>query len=153
MSTPQDPYGPPDQPGQQSQPDEPGQAGHGQPGQPAYGQPGQPGQPAYGQPGQPGQPAYGQPYPQQGYGYGQQYPGYAPAARKPFDLAKVVTIAGWVVLGLHALSYLYALTQDQYGEDFGDRLFGNMVTLTQGIFWAGLLLAVGVWLHKQQAER
>lgn len=93
-----------------------------------------------------------QQYPQQPY---QQYPqpqyqGYV-APKKAFDLAKVVTIAGWVVLGLYALNYLYTLTQDDdFGGDFADRLFGGMTTLGQGIFWSGALLAIGVWLARQQ---
>lgn len=85
-----------------------------------------------------------QQYPQQ------QYQGYV-APKKSFDLAKVVTIAGWVVLGLYALNYLYSLTQDDdFGPDFADRLFGGMTTLGQGIFWSGALLAIGVWLARQQ---
>lgn len=97
------------------------------------------------------QPEYGQQqYQQQGYGYPQQqYQGYV-APKKPLDLAKIVTIGAWVVLGLHGLFYLYVLTQDDYGVDFADRFFNNMPTLAQGIFWAGLLLAAGVWLRRQQ---
>ena len=100
------------------------------------------------------QPAdYNQQYQQQGYQYSQQqYQGYV-APKKPFDLAKVVTIAGWVVVGLFALNFLYALTQDdQFGPDFGDRFFGGMPGLGQGLFYGGVLLALGVWLAKQQRE-
>ncbi len=39
----------------------------------------------------------------------------------------------------------------QYG-DLGDRFFGGMSGLAQGIFWSGVLLALGVWLGKQQAS-
>jgi hypothetical protein len=97
------------------------------------------------------QPAdHGQQYGQPGYQYQQHYQGFV-APKKPFDLAKVVTIAGWVVAGLYALSFLYTLTQDdQYGPDFGDRLFGAMPQLGQGLFFSGALLAIGVWLAKQQ---
>ena len=108
----------------------------------------------YGQQGQ-GQPDYGQQYQQPGY---QQYPqqpyqGYVAPAKKPFDLARIVSIAGWVVLGLYGVSYLYALTQDdEFGPDFADRLFGGLPTLGQGVFFAGVLLAVGVWLGKQQEQ-
>ena len=101
------------------------------------------------------QDGYGQqqyPPPQPGYQYPQQgYAGYTAPPKKPLDLAKLVTIAGWVVLGMYALSYLYTLTQDDdFSPDFADRLFGGLTTLAQGIFWAGALLAVGVWLRKQQ---
>jgi hypothetical protein len=98
---------------------------------------------------------YGQqqyPPPEQGYQYPQgQYPGYVAPTRKPLDLAKLVTIAGWVILGMYGLNYLYTLTQDdQFGPDFADRLFGGMTTLATGIFWAAAALAIGVWLRKQQ---
>ena len=80
----------------------------------------------------------------------QQYQGYV-APKKSLDLAKVVTIAGWVVARPVRVSFLYSLTQDdQYGPDFGDRFFGGMPGLGQGLFCAGALLAVGVWLAKQQ---
>ena len=82
MSSPQDPYGQPDPYGQQQQG------------------------------------PYEQ-YPQQGYqysqhGYTQQSGGYAPpkAPPKPLDLAMLVTIGGWVIVGLYALAFLYGLTQD-----------------------------------------
>jgi hypothetical protein len=114
----------------------------------------------YGQPdpyGQQQQGPYEQQHPQ-GYQYGQHYPesgGYAPpkAPRKPIDLATLVTIGGWVVLGLFALAFLYGLTQDdEFGGDFGDRFFGGLPGLGQGIFYGAVLLAVGVWLRRQQAE-
>lgn len=106
---------------------------------------GQQGQPDYSQQQYPQQPGYQQ-YPQQAY------QGYV-APKKSLDLAKIVTIAGWVALGLVALSYLYSLTQDdEFGPDFGDRFFGGMPSLAQGIFWSGVLLAIGVWLGKQQAS-
>lgn len=122
MSSPQDPYGQPDPYGQQQQG------------------------------------PYEQQYPQQGYQYGQHYPesgGYAQqkAPRKPIDLATLVTIGGWVVMGLFALAFLYGLTQDDdFGGDFGDRFFGGLPGLGQGIFYGAVLLAVGVWLRRQQAE-
>jgi hypothetical protein len=122
MSNPQDPYGQPDPYGQQQGP-------------PSYEQPAQ--------------------YPQQGFQYGQpgyQQPsgGYAPpkAPRKPIDLGTLVTIAAWVVLGLFVLKFLYTLTLD---GDFGDLFFGGMSELGTGVFYAGVLLAVGVWLRRQQA--
>jgi hypothetical protein len=102
-------------------------------------QPGSGGQ-GYGQ--QPGYP----PYPQQ------QYQGYV-APKKSLDLARLVTIGAWVVLGLFGLNFLYTLTQDdEFGPDFADRLFGSMPTLGQGIFWTGVLLAVGVWLGRHQGS-
>jgi hypothetical protein len=124
MSSPEDPYGQPDPYGQQQQ----------------------------------GPPSYEQQYPQQGYQYGQQYPqhtgGHAPpkAPRKPIDLATLVTIGGWVVMGLFALAFLYGLTQDdEFGGDFADRFFGGLQSLGLGIFYGSVLLAVGVWLRRQQA--
>ncbi|HET6951446.1 MAG TPA: hypothetical protein VFI47_13780 [Acidimicrobiales bacterium] len=103
----------------------------------------------------------GQQYQQQGYQYGQpgygqqQYPGgYAapPTPRKPLELAKIVTIAAWVVLGCFALAFLYALTQDDFGSDFADRLFSNLPQLGTGVFYAGVLLAVGVWLRGRESD-
>lgn len=105
-----------------------------------------------------GQPGYGQqpPYPQPGYQQQypqQQYGGYAAPAKTPLDVAKLVTIGAWVVLALHAIAYLYWLTQDdEFGADFADRLLGNLPTLGQGIFGAGVLLALGVLLQKRQAD-
>ncbi len=100
---------------------------------------------------------YGQqqyPQPQQGYQYPQaHYSGYVAPGRKPLDLAKIVTISGWVVLGMYGLSFLYSLTQeDEFGPDFGDRLFGGLTSLAQGIFYAAILLAIGVWLRRQQQD-
>lgn len=104
---------------------------------------GQQGQPDYSQQQYP-QPGYQQQYPQQAY------QGYV-APKKPLDLAKIVTIGAWVVVGLVSISYLYSLTQDdEFGPDFADRLFGGMPGLAQGIFFAGVLFGVGVWLGKQQ---
>lgn len=99
--------------------------------------------PPYGQ----GQPGYGQP------SYGQPAP--APvhrSPRPPLDLPKIVFIAGWVVAGLYAVWFLYTLTQDDFGVDFGDRLFGSLPDLGTGVFYAGVLLAVSVWLGKQKAD-
>jgi len=113
----------------------------------AYGQgPPRPQQP--GSPPPPGTPPPGYQYPPSGYG--QQYPGYAPAPRQPLDLPKLVFIAAWVVLGLYGLWFIYTLTQDDFGADFGVRLFGNLANLATGIFYAAVLLAVSVWLGKQK---
>lgn len=97
------------------------------------------------------QPGYSQPgYP--GYSYpGPGYPAQPP--KKPLDLAKIVTIGAWVVLALHGLRYFYVLTQDEGAlgvPEFTDRLFGGMDGLAVGIFYTGVLLAVGRWLEKQQ---
>jgi hypothetical protein len=101
----------------------------------------------YGQQQHPQQPPPGYQQPQQ-----QPYGGYTAPARRPLDLARLVTIGGWVVLGMYGLNYLYTLTQDDdLGPDFADRLFGGLTTLAQGIFWAGALLAIGVWLRRQDA--
>jgi hypothetical protein len=99
--------------------------------------------PDHGPQGRGQQPGY-PPYPQQ------QYQGYV-APKPPLDLARLVTIGAWVVLGLFAPNFIYTLTQDdEFGPDVADRFFGSMPTLGQGIFWTGVLLAVGVWLRKQQ---
>lgn len=109
-----------------------------------YNQPAQQPQQSYGQ--QYPQPGYPQQYPQQQYGYAAPAP--APA-RKPLDVVRLVTIGAWVLLGLHALAYLYWLTQDdEFGPDFTDRFLGNLPTLGQGIFGAGVLLALGVLLQR-----
>jgi hypothetical protein len=108
------------------------------------------------------QQGYQQQYPQQGYQYGAQ-PGYeqqysggyaaAPAARQPLDLAKIVMIAAFVVVGLFLLAFLYGLTQDdQFGGNFADRFFGGLPGLGTGVFYGGVLLAVSVWLGKQKAD-
>jgi hypothetical protein len=127
----------------------------------AYGQPQQPQPPQQppprppqpGSPPPPGGPPPGYQYPPAGYG--QHYSGYAPPAspRSPLDLPKLVFIAAWVVLGLYGLWFLYTLTQDDLGSDFGDRLFGNLVELATGIFYAAVLLAVSVWLGKQDKQK
>jgi hypothetical protein len=89
-------------------------------------------------------------YQYQPSGYGQHYSGYAPPTRKPLDLPKLVFIAAWVVLGLYGLWFIYTLTQDDFGADFGDRLFGSLQDLGTGIFYTAVLLAVSVWLGKQK---
>ncbi|HWC68009.1 MAG TPA: hypothetical protein VG478_08090, partial [Acidimicrobiales bacterium] len=81
---------------------------------------------------------------------GQHYSGYAPPTRKPLDLPKLVFIAAWFVLGLYGLWFIYTLTQDDFGADFGDRLFGSLQDLGTGIFYTAVLLAVSVWLGKQK---
>src|SRR5262245_12280837 len=105
------------------------------------------------------QQGYQQQYPQQGYqysqqGYEQQYSGgYAEATpRKPLDLAKIVQIASYVVVGLYALSFLYGLTQDTPGANVADKFFGGLPGLGTGVFYAGVLLAVSVWLGKQKDD-
>lgn len=129
-------------------------------GSPARGQSGQPGQPPPGAPpagrsGQP-QPGVAPPAHAQGNQYGQvPSGGYATAPaqpREPLDLAKLVSIAAWVVLGLFTVAYLYALTQDDFGSDFGDRFFSGMPSLAQGIFFSGVLHAVAVWLARQRED-
>jgi len=113
----------------------------------AYGQvPPRPQQP--GSPPPPGAPPPGHQY--QPAGYGQHYSGYVPPTRTPLDLPKLVFIAAWVVLGLNGLWFIYRLTQDDLGADFGDRLFGSLQNLATGIFYAAVLLAVSVWLGKQK---
>jgi hypothetical protein len=107
------------------------------------------------------QQGYQQQYPQQGYqysqqGYEQQYSGgYAEAApRKPLDLAKIVFISAFVVVGLYLLAFLYGLSQsDQFGGgNLADRFFGGMPGLATGVFYGGVLLAVSVWLGKQKDD-
>lgn len=102
----------------------------------------------YGQPQSP----YGQP-PQDPYtsqpGFSQPaYPGYPQYAtpKKPLDLGKLVTIAAWVVLGLHAVAFLYVSLD---AEEFDSAFFGSMPTLGQGIFFTGVLLGLGQWLDQQ----
>jgi hypothetical protein len=114
-----------------------------------YGAPGgqQPGVPAGQAP-----PPYGdQTSPQQGWGHQQQgYQGYVAPGKSP-DLPKLVTVAAWVVLGLHGLFFLYRLTQSgEYDGDFADNLFGGMPVLASGLFYAAIMLAVGVWLKDRQ---
>jgi hypothetical protein len=103
------------------------------------------------------QPAYGQqdypsPYPQD---LGQEafpssYSGASGASRSQIDLATIVSIGAWVVLGLFTLAYLYGLSQEQNGQDVGDRLFGLMPLLGEGIFYSGLLHGVAVWLGRNK---
>lgn len=81
------------------------------------------GQPPPPPPGYPPQGCPPQGYQQPEPGYGQQYPGYPPQPRKPLDLARL-----------------------------GDRLFSGLVNLATGIFYAGVLLAVSVWLGNQKAN-
>ena len=52
--------------------------------------------------------------------------------------------------GLYGLWFIYTLTQDEFGADFGDRLFGSLQDLATGIFYTAVLLAVSVWLGKQK---
>lgn len=104
--------------------------------------------PQPGSPPLPGAPPPGYQY--QPSGYAQHYSGYVPPSRTPLDLPKLVFIAAWVVLGLYGLWFIYTLTQDDLGADFGGRLFGNLQSLATGIFYAAVLLAVSVWLGKQK---
>jgi hypothetical protein len=112
---------------------------------------------AYGQgPPRPQQPGSAPPSAPPGYqyqppGYGQHYLGHAPPPRTPLDLPKLVFIAAWVVLGMFGLWFIYTLTQDDLGADFGDRPFGSLQNLATGIFYAAVLLAVSVWLGKQKS--
>ena len=96
------------------------------------------------QPGGPPPPGAPQGYQYQPSGYGQHYSGYAPPTRKP------LFVAAWVVLGLYGLWFIYTLTQDDFGADFGDRLFGSLQDMATGIFYTAVLLAVSVWLGKQK---
>ena len=110
----------------------------------------------------PGQPSPPSPPPQSGAyqqattgpGYGQAYPaGYQGAPpRKPIDLAKLVGIAAWVVVGLFGLWYLYFIANDDNGGEFVDRFFGGMDRLGEGLFYAGVLFAVSIWLGRNQPE-
>jgi hypothetical protein len=110
----------------------------------------------------PGQPSPPSPPPQSGAyqqapagpGYGQAYPaGYQAAPpRKPIDLAKLVGIAAWVVVGLFGLWYLYFIANDDNGGEFVDRFFGGMDRLGEGLFYAGVLFAVSIWLGRNQPE-
>jgi hypothetical protein len=104
------------------------------------------------QPGGPPPPGAPPGYQYQPSGYGQHYSGYAPPIRKPLDLPKLVFIAAWVVLGMYGLWFIYRLTQDDFGADFGDRLFGSLQDLATGVFYTAVLLAVSVWLGKQKTS-
>lgn len=109
----------------------------------------------------PSQDPYGQqdPYAAQ-QGYSQPvYPGYPQypqqqQPRKPLDVAKIVFIGAWVVLGLYAVNFFYILTQDEDGvdPDFADRFFGSMPQLAEGLFYTGLLLGLYVWLDFRQKQ-
>jgi hypothetical protein len=99
------------------------------------------------QPGYPPAPGYQQ----SPSGPGAPQPSWLAAPRRPLDLAKLVFIGAWVVLGCYGLWFLYSLTDDNFG-DFADRLFGALPQLGTGIFWTGVLLAVSVWLEKQKAR-
>src|ERR671910_680407 len=104
----------------------------------------------------PGYPPQG--VPPQGYrnrrrGYGQLSPDDPPKRRKPLNLARLVFVGAWVVLGLYGLWFVYSLTQDdEFGPDFGDRLFSGLLELATGVFYAGVLLAVSVWLDRRKAN-
>jgi uncharacterized membrane protein len=102
------------------------------------------------QPGSPPPPGAPPGYQYQPSGYAQHYSGHVSPSRTPLDLPKLVFIAAWVVLGLYGLWFIYTLTQDDLGADFGDRLFGNLQSLATGIFYAAVLLAISVWLGKQK---
>jgi hypothetical protein len=107
-----------------------------------------------------GQGAYGP----QGYGQGQQpYPhelgqeaftsstSYSNnRSGGQLDLPTIVSIGAWIVLGLFTLAYFYGLSQEHNGEDVGDRLFGLMPLLGEGIFYSGLLHGVAVWLGQNK---
>lgn len=108
----------------------------------------QPPQDPYGQDPYGQQQGYGQSY-QQGYPQQQYSGGYPQQSRAPFELAKYVSIAGWVVLGLYAFWFLYAVFDDN-GMDFADRLFTALTTLAQGIFYSAAVFAIGMWMQKQQ---
>lgn len=75
---------------------------------------------------------------------------YVAVLGRPLDLAKTVLVLAWVVAGLYALAYIYGLSQ---GDDFAGQLFGGMPSLGQGLFFSGVLLAVAVWLGRQQERR
>lgn len=66
----------------------------------------------------------------------------------PLDMPRLVEITAWVVAGLFALGYLYGLSEG----DFGDGFFGGMPMLGQGLFYAGVLHAVAVWLRREQGR-
>lgn len=88
-----------------------------------------------------------------GYRYGQASGGPGPAPTPPgtsLDLAKLVGIGAWVVLGLYVVAYLYGLAQDDPGRDSADRFFGQLPLLAQGIFLSGVLHAVAVWLGRER---
>jgi hypothetical protein len=86
-----------------------------------------------------------------GYGYQQRPP------RKPLDIAQLLFVGAWVVLGFYGLRFLYALTQDEtnpFGhKDFADRLFGQFTTLGEGLFYTGVLLFLSAWLRRPQGQQ
>ena len=128
MSSPQDPYG--EQPG------------------PPQGPPPEQQPRPYGAPPGPGQGWPGAGYPPLSQ---QSYQGDV-APKKGIEVERIMQSLAWVVLTLYVLEYLYGLTQtDEHTGDVGDRFFGGMATLGTGVFYAGLLLAVSVWLHTRQA--
>lgn len=117
----------------------------------------QPGQDPYAQPAQ--VPPYDPYAQQQGYSQPAAYPsggyGYAvpPVEKKPLDLAKILFIAAWVIVGLMAVRWFYGVVQDGFPyayEDGADRLFDGFQDLAQGVFWAGLLLTASKWLEREQ---
>jgi hypothetical protein len=93
-------------------------------------------------------------YAQQGYqGYQQQYSGgYPQQAKAPFDIAKLLPIAAWVILGLYGVWYLWALIDDTFIDDFAVRMFSNLPTLGQGIALCAAVHAVAIWMQKQQSS-
>jgi hypothetical protein len=105
-----------------------------------------------------GQGAYGpqgygqQPYPHElgQEAFSSSYTSSATRSGGQLDLATVVSVGAWIVLGLFALAYFYGLSQEQNGEDVGDRLFGLMPLLGEGIFYSGLLHGVAVWLGRNK---
>jgi hypothetical protein len=54
------------------------------------------------------------------------------------------------VLGLFGLWYLYFISSDDNGGEFIDRFFGGMDRLGEGLFYAGVLHAVSLWLRRNQ---
>lgn len=150
MTTPDDPYRPPDESAPPPPPQPPTAPGYGPPpapppyGQPQYGAPpyGQPqyGQPQYGQP-QYGQPQYGQPY--GGYGYPQ------PRNNNGFAIAALICgITGFlfclpaplgVVFGFVARSQIKRSGQGGNGMAVAGIILGALATLLYvGIFVAAI---------------
>lgn len=85
-----------------------------------------------------------------GYGYQQRPP------RKPLDIAQLLFIGAWVVLGFYALQFLYVLSQDEPPlgtDDFADRLFGQFTNLGVGLFYTGVLLFLSAWLRRPQGQQ
>lgn len=97
----------------------------------------------------------GRPSPPAGYGQssdlppGYPQPGYAPPSGSgSFDVARAVFVGAWIVLGLFVLSFFYQVSQDDYGEDFGDRFFTLVPQLGTGVFYAGVLLGISAWMSR-----